>query len=46
MNQQQITALANPCELPEQTSNQKYRRTVWVGKYCVSIILTVNVGEE
>lgn len=46
MNQQQAIALAYPCELPQQCADQRYRAVHRRGRYYVSVIVTVNVGEE
>ncbi len=46
MKDQQIIAIENPCELPEQCNSQRYRAVTRKGKYYVSSLLTVNVGEE
>lgn len=46
MNDQQTIALANPCELAEQCIHQRYRCVTQKGPYWISVILTVNVGEE
>ena len=46
MKDQQIIAINNPCEFAEQCYNQRYRSIEKVGKYHVSALLTVNVGEE
>jgi len=46
MNRQQRTAITNPCEFAEQCSNPIYRCLYSKGPYQVSVILTLNVGEE
>ena len=46
MTPQQVIAITHPCELAEQCANQRYRSVTKKGKYYVSVMLTVNVGEE
>lgn len=46
MKDQQIIAIENPCELAEQCANQRYRELYQKQRYLVSVLLTVNVGEE
>lgn len=46
MTDQQIVAIENPCEFPEQCADQRYCRGERRGRYIFSIIVTVNVGEE
>ena len=46
MTNQQSVALSNPCEHAMQCPNQRYRTVTTKGKYYVSVVLTVNVGEE
>jgi len=46
MNQQQRIAITNPCEVAGQCSDPLYKRIYRKGPYLVSVILTVNVGEE
>ena len=46
MNYQQSVALSHPCEHAMQCANQRYRKVATRGKYHVSVMLTVNVGEE
>jgi len=46
MNDQQTIAVAKPCEPAMQCSDQRYRSVARKGRYYVSVILTVNVGEE
>lgn len=46
MTDQQIIAIENPCELAQQCANQRYRSIIDRGRYLVSVMLTVNVGEE
>lgn len=46
MTNQQSVALANPCEHAMQCINQRYRNVTKKGKHYVSVLLTVNVGEE
>lgn len=46
MTDQQIIAINNPCEKAEQCANQRYRTIQKKGRYHVSLMLTVNVGEE
>lgn len=43
--QQQI-AITHPCQRGIQCANQRYRRVIPKGKYLVSIVVTVNVGDE
>lgn len=46
MTDKQIIAINNPCEKAEQCANQRYREVLRQGRYHVSLMLTVNVGEE
>ena len=46
MTEQQTIAISNPCELPEQCANQRYRKLYKLPSVWVSTLLTVNVGEE
>lgn len=46
MTPQQLTAISNECEFAEQCADQKYRRIIRKGASMLSIILTLNVGEE
>lgn len=46
MNQQQSIAILHPCERAEQCANRRYRRFEYVRDLVISIVLTVNVGEE
>ncbi len=46
MTNNQIIAINNPCELAEQCANQRYRQVHRKGFYLISVMLTVNVGEE
>ena len=46
MTTQQAVAIGTPCEFAEQCADQKYRRIQRSGPYIISVIVTVNVGEE
>lgn len=46
MTDQQIIAINNPCEKAEQCSHRRYRELLRNGRYHISLVLTVNVGEE
>lgn len=46
MKPQQIFALKHPCEQAMQCADQRYRKIYRKGPYMVSVVLTVNVGEE
>lgn len=43
---QQRIAIENPCELAQQCSHPRYISALRIGRYTVSRVLTVNVGEE
>ena len=46
MTDQQEIAILNPCEDAMQCADRRYLSNKRVGPYVVSIVLTVNVGEE
>ena len=46
MTDQQTIAIENPCELAEQCANQRYRTMTQSGRHIISVLLTVNVGDE
>ena len=46
MIRQQRIALRQPCEVAEQCYHDRYRSVFRKGKYLISVILTLNVGEE
>ena len=46
MTQQQTIAISSPCVSAEQCANQKYRTLTLKGRHCVSVMLTLNVGDE
>ena len=42
----QATAIGSPCYEAEECANQKFRRFRRLGNMTLSLLLTVNVGEE
>jgi len=46
VNHQQQTAIEFPCQLAEQCSQQRYRKVTRRKVYFVSVVLTINIGEE
>lgn len=48
LSPQQYIALARPCVHPEECSQQRFRaaKRLGAGPWWLSVLLTVNVGEE
>jgi hypothetical protein len=46
MTEQQQTAIENPCEFAEQCANRRYAAAFDMGDLRISVLLTLNVGEE
>lgn len=46
MTNQQTIAYENPCIEAEQCQQQRYRSFARHKRYMISVMLTVNVGEE
>lgn len=46
MTDQQTIAINNPCEFAKQCANQRYRTLFRKGQHMISVLVTVNIGEE